>query len=660
MPESSRFYAHSLSDRPETEWEALDRHLREVGEMAEAFARAFDASAWGAAAGLLHDLGKYDPGFQRYIRGGGPSTPHAPQGARVARRRFDEGVGRMLAYVVAGHHAGLHDGNALDALLAKPDDGPMFDKRADDLPLPRTVALPNTLFECERNTEAGFALGFFARMVFSCLIDADRLCTERFYSPATYAERRAFDVSLAVLKERIDAHVDALGRSAAPSDVNAVRAEVQAHCRAAATEPTGAFSLTVPTGGGKTLASLAFALDHAVHHGLRRIVYVIPYTSIIEQTCDTFRDALGAVLAHCVLEHHSAFTPPTGDTEEGIGPEKLRLATENWDVPIVVTTAVQFFESLFAAHPRQTRKLHNLAQSVVILDEAQALPTRRLGPCVAALNELVGRYGSSVVLCTATQPPLTRGAALPVGLKTLREIVPDPPSLFARLRRVHADFVGALDDDTLADDIAGAPRALCIVDTRAHARTVYAAVRERLDDAAGLFHLSAAMCPAHRRAVLRRIRAALAEGRACRTIATQLVEAGVDVDFPLVYRALAGADALAQAAGRCNREGRLAELGRLVIFEAATPPAVGDLKNRLKLARPIVAKADDPLAPDTVAHFFARLFGVEGAQGLDGGGIDGCDGIVGQSLPARGRGLKPVISAPAGHTRPGRSPRGVD
>lgn len=616
-------YAHSLPDRPEEEWEPLRHHLRGVGRMAKLFASAFDAGDWGTAAGLLHDVGKYLVAFQLYIRGKGRGVWHAPQGARVAQCKFASGPGRIVAYTVAGHHAGLHDAGELDKRLNWARDATEggYEAYADALDLPTALQLPPAFLANGplEKLESGFALSFFVRMLFSCLIDADRLCTERFYAPETYRTRKESRIPLIEIKGRVDAHLEKLQRRAAEQTgpVNAIRSEVLSHCRAAAELSPGAFSLTVPTGGGKTLSSLAFALDHALRHGLRRIVYVIPHTSIIEQTCDVFREALGPDLSAAVLEHHSAFVPPNCDKEEEIGPSKLRLATDNWDVPIVVTTSVQFFESLFSAHPRQTRKLHNLAKSVVILDEAQALPTPRLGPCVAALNELVRRYGNSTVLCTATQPPLTRGRHLPVGLETVREIVPDPSRLSQRLKRVKAEFEGRLSDADLADRISEAPRVLCIVDTRAQARDLFTAVRKRLGEAEGLLHLSAAMCPIHRRSVLAEVRSRLQDGRPCRLVATQVIEAGVDVDFPLVFRGLAGIDALAQAAGRCNREGRLADLGRLVVFLGEGRPPPGDLQRRRLLAQGLVEKAEDPLTPETVQRFFAELFSVTGAKGLD-------------------------------------------
>jgi CRISPR-associated endonuclease/helicase Cas3 len=392
-------------------------------------------------------------------------------------------------------------------------------------------------------------------------------------------------------------------------------------------------SLTVPTGGGKTLSSLAFALHHAERHGLRRVTLGIPFTSIIEQNAAVYREALGDPSGHIVLEHHSNLDPAT----EGEETERRRLAAENWEAPVVVTTNVQLMESLFARRTSRCRKLHRIAHSVIVLDEAQALPPNLLAPTLMALRELVSNYGCSIVLCTATQPALERRPEFPIGIEKPRPILAesDRDTLFEQLKRVAVEQSGPLPDDVLAERIANEEQVLCIVNTRQHAADVFAILCERTGETEterrggveisrvdSCLHLSANMCPRHRSAVLRLIRRRLAAGRPCRVISTQLVEAGVDVDFPVVYRAKAGLDAMAQAAGRCNREGRLNGRGRVVVFEPdgaerRLPPFI---RQPVDAAREVLPDHEDPLHPDAQHNYFALHYWKQGKD--DGSGWD--------------------------------------
>ena len=345
---------------------------------------------------------------------------------------------------------------------------------------------------------------------------------------------------------------------------------------AKAGDPQGIFTLTVPTGGGKTLTSLRFALDHAKKHGLDRVIVVIPFTSVVEQSAAVYREAL-APHAEQILEHHSAFEDDAREAAEDWrdGRSRLQLATETWEAPLVVTTAVQFFESLFAAKTSRCRKLHNIARSVVVLDEAQTIPLHLLRPCVAALKELQRNYQTTVVLCTATQPALAEDPAdrarrpadrrsFVGGFQNARELAPDVDNLFRALNRVTIRHVGVLDDAALAARMTSATQALCIVNSRAHARALYEAIKSL-----GAYHLSTLMLPAHRHAVLQEIKACLKDGETCRVVSTSLVEAGVDISFPLVLRAEAGLDQIIQAAGRANRNGELGDRrGEVLVFKA--------------------------------------------------------------------------------------------
>ena len=464
-------------------------------------------------------------------------------------------------------------------------------------------------------------------MLFSCLVDADFIATEAFYAAAegtTVGRGNQFGpADLLARLRRFEAE------RADPSALNILRSDIRAHAVAKASLPSGLFTLTVPTGGGKTLTSLSFALEHAVHHGLRRVVYVIPYTSIIEQTADVFRKALGT--ADAVLEHHASFdweeTAGSVERDGGQGRDaiaRLRRAAENWDAPLVVTTAVQFFESLFAARTSRCRKLHNLARSVIVLDEAQNLPLRLLHPCLAALDELGRSYGASVVLCTATQPAVRQaedGFAAGLDLPADRELAPDPPALYAKLRRQRIERLSLpVHDAELAERFAEQPSMLCIVNSRRHAWDLYGLIRHQV----GAVHLSTYMCPRHRSLLLDTIKTRLRERLPVRLVSTSLVEAGVDFSFPEVWRAEAGLDSVAQAAGRCNREGELLpELGRVVVFQPEGRKPSADLALPTQCAAGIMARFADPLAPDAMRAYFRELYWNRGASFFDAAILDG-------------------------------------
>ena len=378
--------------------------------------------------------------------------------------------------------------------------------------------------------------------------------TEEFCAPQKAEERPASVGAeiFPVLQQKLNTCLDSMSRDTEPTPVNTLRQNVLFQCRDKAKFPRQIFSLTVPTGGGKTLSSMAFALDHAVQHGLRRVIYAIPFTSIIEQNAEVFQDILGR---EQVLEHHCNFKE-RDEPEEAAYNRRRGLAAENWDTPVVVTTNVQFFESLFSNKTSRCRKLHNIARSVIVLDEAQAIPTEYLEPCLAALRELVDHYGCSVVLCTATQPALDDKSNLRTALPKIQELVDNPAKLYEELCRTDVSFIGRITDDELAGRLEEEQQVLCIVSTKPQAKALF----ERLQKEEGVFHLSTNMYPQHRRRVLDSIRKRLKEKKSCRVVSTSLVEAGVDLDFPVVYRAMAGLDSIAQAAGRCNREGKMDEL----------------------------------------------------------------------------------------------------
>jgi CRISPR-associated endonuclease/helicase Cas3 len=614
------YYAHSVAGWPEAEWELLAQHLTEVANGAGGHGKRFGAGDLARLAGLLHDLGKYGSDFQARLRGAPGRVDHSTAGAVWAVENLPQTWGRLLAHVVAGHHAGLKDGlltaegriESKRELLAAAERA----ARADGLGLPDGVLSPAAMKVVK--SQIGFQLAFLTRMIFSCLIDADRTAAAAF-DPAGDDVGEVEHPSIAALEAAL--HLSMAQRKAPQSELNTLRDRVLREVVARAADPQGIFTLTVPTGGGKTLTALAFALAHARARGLDRVIVVIPFTSIIEQTARVYRDALSE-LRGAVLEHHSAFemTDERKWAGERVGPDRLRLAMERWDSPIVVTTAVQFFESLFSNRTSRCRKLHSLARSVVIVDEAQTVPLPLLRPCVAALTELARNYGTSVVLCTATQPALAAPGFVG-GFKEPRELAPD---VFTALRRVTVRHIGVQDDAALKILIAKSSQALCIVNQRAHARTLFQAIR----DLQGARHLSTLMHSVHRARVLDDIRADLENGLPCRVISTSLVEAGVDVDFPLVLRASAGLDQIAQAAGRCNREFRHApEDSEVLVFEAPEFGVIQALKINAEAGDEILKlHQDDPFGPAAMRAFFDLLYARKGKPDLDKHGVlEMCD-----------------------------------
>ncbi|WP_045728614.1 CRISPR-associated endonuclease Cas3'' [Xanthomonas sp. GPE 39] len=554
------FYAHSTERRDRSDWQGLADHLNSVGERAACHAETFGGQQMARVSGKLHDLGKYTAKFQARLDGDPTKVDHATWGARIACARYGDG-GKLLAYAIAGHHAGLADGRqdkdssrtSLHERLSEEYRAqalpPLLPDWEHELTLPTKLELPQGFARHPRPDRRAFQMTLLARMIFSCLVDADFVDTDDFYRRIEGRKTREEEVgrrpTLVELRERLDTHLAGL-----PSEggINPVRAQILRDVRGKAHLRPGLFSLTVPTGGGKTLASLAFALDHAIAHGLRRVIYVIPFTSIVDQTAAVFRHALGEQENdNVVLEHHSAFFDDPGKALQAI--EKRKLAMENWDAPIVVTTAVQFFESLFADRPSRCRKLHNIAGSVVILDEAQTLPHKLLRPCVALLDELARNYRVSPVLCTATQPALRQDQGFAGGLEQVIELAEEPEALYTQLRRVRVRHVGPLDDDALAEQLRQREQVLCIVNNRRHAHALFDAIA----DQPGARHLTTLMHARHRSVVLAQIRKDLQEGRPCRIVSSSLIEAGVDLSVPLVLRAEAGLDSIAQAAGRCNR-----------------------------------------------------------------------------------------------------------
>jgi CRISPR-associated endonuclease/helicase Cas3 len=627
------------------EWHRLDDHLNQVATLAAEFSSAWGDPCWARLAGAWHDLGKARSGFQRYVqqdrdahiegRVAGVEKTHAIAGALHARAEFAKRLdarsadllARTLQYLIAGHHAGLGDWQPVDhvglatrlaspaaqaeyaeALQGATNAGWAPDASPDTASLKAAGAI---LLQDRRPLARSLAL----RMLFSALVDADFLDTEAHFQPDQTARRARFS-PIAWYAERLKTHLAALSarvhaNGQADTVVMRARNAVQHACLAQAELPPGVFTLTVPTGGGKTLSSLAFALEHARHHGLRRVVYAIPYTSIIEQTASVFMDIFGEGQ---VIEHHSQVD--SQDTQETTA---SRLACENWDAPLIVTTNVQLFESLFASRTSRCRKLHRLAGSVIVLDEAQMLPPEFLQPILDTLNLLLTRYRVTLVLCTATQPVLTSRSSFDAkrslrGLPEPTTIVAAPEILFEQLRRTEIiwppDLGTPVELTALAEHVAAEPCGLVILNTRRDAMDL-----ARLLPRDSTLHLSAAMCGAHRAQVVDQIRTRLRDRASgdetnLRVVSTQLIEAGVDVDFPVVWRALAGFDSIAQAAGRCNREGRLVgRLGQVRVVVRPIPKTLSQLRSAAETTISLhAAGVHDALAPESFERYFQHFY----------------------------------------------------
>ncbi len=545
--------AHGATDE-HPEGQSIEAHLKGTGELAETFAAEFGAAANGKLCGLAHDIGKYSDEFQLRLRGG-KKVDHATAGAIECfkiKAAFE-------AVCVIGHHSGLPNVGHKDADTTESQTFFGRKLRAEQGGIPDYrknwnghIALPQDYF---RPSGRGFATAFYIRMLYSCLVDADYIDTETFMNGD--AGRGNYE-PLSALCDKLTAYISKWNNPTREIDI--LRQKILNSCIEKASAPRGIFSLTVPTGGGKTVASMAFALNHAVANSMKRIIYVIPYTSIIEQNAKVFRDILGQ---ENVVEHHSQVSHELSEDADELE-YRSALATENWDAPVIVTTAVQFFESLYANRSSKCRKLHNIANSVIIFDEAQMIPSNNLRPCVAAIAELVRAYNATAVLCTATQPAIDEMLLEYSKKESVVELCPDVDGMFEKFRRTSFEKEGRLTTDELVSRLESQQQVLCIVNTRKFAQEVYEALPSD-----GRFHLSTLMCPVHRKQKLDEIRERLKSGKTCRVVSTSLIEAGVDVDFPRVFREMAGLDSILQAAGRCNREGkRSAESSIVTVFES--------------------------------------------------------------------------------------------
>lgn len=596
----------------DSEYQRLKTHLENTANQAKKFADSFHNGDYAYACGLLHDIGKYSAEFQnKVINNSNTRVDHSTAGAIEIDKAFAP-LGKLLAYCIAGHHGGLPDGGSKsDTAIETTLNGRL--KRANQLhdysyfknEINIRECLPGKIPNIKPLNKGGFSLSFFIRMIYSCLVDADFLDTEKFMNMGKVDRSANYNYSF--FNEKLNTYINAFKDT--EREINKKRAEILNCCLKKAQGERGLYTLTVPTGGGKTISSLAFAMKHVLKHDMERIIYVIPYTSIIEQTGKVFKEILGQ---ENVLEHHSNFD---FKDDEDLLLHKLKLSSENWDIPVVVTTNVQFFESLFAYKSSRCRKLHNIANSVIIFDEAQMLPTPFLTPCLMAISELVRSYRSTCVLCSATQPSLKDRFPKEIAVDEICENTEDLYEFFRRTRVIHK---GEMETKQIAEELNRCDQVLCIVNNKKHAREIYSALWGE-----GTFHLSTRMCPKHRSDVLEEIKRRLKDGLPCKVVSTQLIEAGVDVDFPVVYRAMAGIDSIVQAAGRCNRENKL-EVGVVNVFEPEskyTQNMPNSMKRPIEVAKSIMTRFEDILSPQAIQSYFEELYDFEGEAGLDIHGV---------------------------------------
>lgn len=597
------YIAHKIEETGEVE--LVRDHLKKTAELAAEFAEEFGYGEWGNCEGMLHDFGKYSLAFQKRIKENGKRIDHSTAGAQVCWKKG--GFYPFLSYCIAGHHAGLPDRGTHQKTSVE---GTLFyrmNKKVEDyLAYQKEIEIPQLTkppFPVKDKKNAGFAYSMFIRMLFSCLVDADFLKTEDFMKHGI-TDRDAGEC-LDVLLAKFMKYISEWLNTSETDTVNGRRTEILKNCLNMGMGERGLYRLTVPTGGGKTISSLAFALRHAVKNNMKRVIYVIPYTSIIEQNAEVFRKILGK---NNVLEDHS--NVDYGNSEE-LNP--MQLASENWDKPVVVTTNVQFFESIFSNKPSKCRKLHNIVNSVVIFDEAQMLPVDYLKPCVSAIEQLIHYYKCSVALCTATQPALQELFSKDI---FSTELCPRIQEQFSFFKRVTIKNIGRIDQAELISAVRKEESALCIVNTKALAQSLYNEIKEE-----GVFHLSTFMYPVHRKYILAQIKERLKNKEKCIVISTSLVEAGVDLDFQTVFRQISGIDSIIQAAGRCNREGKeKISKSRVYVFSLGGERKILGQGLQIGVAEGIVEEMQDFTSLNAIHSYFERLYNFKG-ESLDKKGI---------------------------------------
>lgn len=587
----------------------LGEHLDHVSQGCAADCGRWGSEEVGRVLGLLHDLGKMSPDFQRRLVGERVRTDHATAGMLACGQldgpRQDNLYYKLMAYAVAGHHSGLLDyGDALDKVASMArraychqDEAAQVQKWLEELGEERLrLQEKGPAWRPMKSLEdLAVAMEFYTRFLFSTLVDNDRFDAQCFSWPQLSKSRHS-GLSLETMRLQLEEHMRQLTAQKQDTPLGKIRQSIVEDCRQKAALEPGFFELNVPTGGGKTLASLTFALEHARGRDFDRVIYALPFTAIIEQNAQVYREIFGEP---AVIESHCQFEAP----EEKEEAELVKLFMENFDGPLVVTTNVTFFESIYTHKPSKARKLHHYAHSIIILDEAQAIPNDFVKPCLRALAELVDHYGCTVVFCTATQPDFAGNGLLPPE-RAVREIINDAPGLFKALKRTQGVYLGACDLEDIAGRLTEQEQCLCIVNTKRHAVDLF----ERLPQEEGTYHLSTLMYPEHRKAIIKAIKERLRLGLPCRVVSTQLLEAGVDLDFPVVYRSMSGIDSLVQAAGRCNREKRQPVAPVYVFVPEETYRGKGHLALTAQIGQQIAEEYADFLGLEAIQAYFAKLY----------------------------------------------------
>ncbi|MCF8020289.1 MAG: CRISPR-associated helicase Cas3' [Vallitaleaceae bacterium] len=609
-------YTYIAHKREDDSQQLLLQHLLSTANYASSFAKSFNNEEYAYMIGLLHDLGKYSKTFQNRILNNGNKCDHSTAGAIITYEQMKP-FGVICSYCIAGHHSGLQN---YGSIIDEPHEGTLMSRMNSKSNIPdyssyeseiklnnyKMLGMPNI----KPLGKGGYSVSFLIRMLYSALVDADFLDTEKFMNDGKVDRSITYDFP--GYHKKLHSEIN---RFNSDGIINIKRHEILKNCIKKSVLDRGLFSLTVPTGGGKTISSMAFAIKHLLKHKMDRIIYVIPYTSIIEQNAKVFKNIFGE---NSVLEHHSNFDFEHSEHSIDNQHNKLYLATENWDAPIIVTTNVQFFESLYGNRSSKCRKLHNIANSVIIFDEVQMLPEEYLTPCIMGIAELVANCNATAVLCSATQPTLMK--QFPKEIKSV-EIQEDIEELYQVFNRTQIVNRNQMDSTAIAEEMNALKQCLCIVNTRKHALKIYEYLEG--DDK---YHLSTLMCPSHRKDVVDEIRRRLREGSPCRVVSTRLIEAGVDVDFPRVYRMIAGVDSIVQAAGRCNREGKLKNSegewikGEVHVFEAEseyTKRQPHSFLRPIEVTKKIMRQFEDISTPEAISEYFKNLYTYTGSDGLD-------------------------------------------
>jgi CRISPR-associated helicase Cas3/CRISPR-associated endonuclease Cas3-HD len=594
------YYAHSNrhDDINNTDFygelQTLTDHLKGVADFAEEFARPFHMESVARIAGLLHDYGKATADFQKRLSGSKKSVDHKSAGAEYAHEHYKNAIGKIIKYCIYGHHNQIPNGSEQCILMHHTVNAEVdINDLVGNLPEPQLRKL-----YFETSEDAAVYTQMLIRMLYSALVDADYLDTERFTQPDSFA-RRNVNYRANELPNLFINKLQTLLCENSFSRVNIQRRKVLRECINAGQGDRGFYTLTVPTGGGKTFSSLAFSLEQIKKYDMSRVIYAVPFTTVTEQTADVFRSIFGDKY---VLEHHSNIDVNNMNDDER---DVIRLQSQNWDSPLILTTTVQLLESLFSNRPSKCRKLHNISGSVIVFDEVQALPDKLLLPTLAVLRSLVQYFGCTVLFCTATQPAVDPF----MGTITPTEITKDTDELFNALKRVEISNLGMISDDSLCEKTADEKQMLIVANTRRHAAVLFTILENKIPD--GVYHLSALMCPAHRKKVLDEVKERLKNGDRCILVSTNLIEAGVDIDFPIVFRASAGLESIAQSAGRCNREGKLDNLGHFYIFTPENDAEIPEyMKQNIEYGRETLQYFSySPLSPPAIEMYFNLRYG---------------------------------------------------